>query len=517
MLESSDGGSTWGHSVLLTTNATYSCRPVIAGELADGTILVVLSADTSTNTNNGFAKQYVATLVGGPSGTWTNLSLTPSNPIAVPWTYGTNEGLCFGSLLVDSSGNPYIGCYGTTSGTTNWACWLLTCPVGSVYTNGSLWTTQGTIVAASSGSRWGEAALCNVGGSNLVAVIRNDTVTPYDLYHSTSANWGATWTAPAEVGLPNAIASAFGGPSLFTLSSGNVVLGTRIGYGTTYDTTGIALSTDNGATFIDRPVYVTESDARTGIDGGYPSFSQIANGNIVCLYYRAPAGQTTSTDIWCLIFTPDFISNWANLYDGCESLTSWIQANAALSSTHVHNGSDSILVDNTVGGIYAQRTIWSPNLPQQSGNIQYSYWTYCTLNTSSLFSSRVNDNATWVTTGNRCNAASYQGDVEFYNGSAYVNTGVATALNVWQRWTVSADIGPSAVTGFIALNNVVATSALAAYGPGTAPQSVQFCGGSTGGSAPVTYYLDDLQVTQYTASTRPFPRSWVLRSGLHRL
>src|SRR5262249_54222969 len=94
--------------------------------------------------------------------------------------------------------------------------------------------------------------------------------------------------------------------------------------------------------------------------------------------------------------------------------------------------------------------------------------------------------------------------VEWYNGTAYQDTGVATALNAWYKLNENFSFKNNA--GSISVNNVVAASNQTRYdASATYPKIVQFTAHSptTGGSAN-TMWTDDVQAIQYMASIPTF-------------
>ncbi len=397
----------------------------------------------------------------------------------------------------------YLSVYGTTS-TNNYSSWLLTCPNGSDPTNGSNWSTWGTI-AHDGTNYWTEASVQNVGGNNLVAILRNDNGT--DLYRNTSANWGATWGTPTAIGLPGVATAGYAvSPWLSPLASGNWLLSWGVRYGTTLST-GYAISTDNAATFLDRIPWLPNSDGNQypTYDGGYPTSTQLANGNIVSLYNRFPSGQTTKTDIWQVTFTEDYLCNWINAYDGCESFGSaWsvAGANATINNTHVHNGSNAIEINNNAGiNDYAVRQCWIANPAQQFPKVAYSYWSYTTANEVN-WASRISSSTTF-NTGYRTVESVFgetSNHLEWYNGSAWQDTSVVIPQNVWNKRTAAADILASSVVGTLLSNNTIATASWGQQATGSPPLSVQYVGSSSLSTHNTIYWIDDFYVHQYTSS-----------------
>src|SRR5262249_51247035 len=143
-----------------------------------------------------------------------------------------------------------------------------------------------------------------------------------------------------------------------------------------------ALSTDGGATFFDRyfaepAPYSNPVGDRT--DYGYPSAAQLPNGKIVSLTYRGVVSGS-QTNIAVSVFTEDWACNTGNLYNNCESSAGWTfgagGSIVSVSSTHAHNGTNAIKIDNSAGaGSYAQVIPWT-SIVKMPGKVAVSGWIY---------------------------------------------------------------------------------------------------------------------------------------------
>jgi hypothetical protein len=511
MMMSTDGGVTWGSkTIILAHDATRMCEPRAACELADGTILLIYSADTPANASASKSKQAVAKLVGGPvSGTWSNLALAPASLLSVPWTYGTDTGNPYHTIFTDPSGNLYAPAYGKIAADTGRHSWLLTCAAASDPAVGTNWTLKGTI-AFDNVLGCSETAIAVLGGGNLVAVMRNDIpgASP-GLRTCSSTNWGATWTSPVLLGEPGTSGNLSVSPEITRLASGNYLLCWGMRYGTDWSI-GAMVSTDNCASWLDRApaAFVMNAGQTTG-DGGYPNTVQLADGTIVCLYFRVVGGVVATCNIVRTICTEDWVCNSPNLYDGCESLAAFTAgANATISTTHVHNGTNAIKIDNSSGtggtGDYLLRNWWSANPALQGQRIAFSYWSYETANDSTRAiaikdSTGVFNNAV----GNRIGAyvlGTASDHLSWYDGAAQHDTGVVVPPNQWNKLALRAYVQPASVTGELRLNGASVTTGLGQYGSGGNPQMVFIVGGSVGSTHNTIYWLDDVYTHQYTAN-----------------
>lgn len=148
-----------------------------------------------------------------------------------------------------------------------------------------------SVIFQTAGRKYNEADLVNTGGTNWLAIVREDGGAGNPLYSATSADDGATWSAPT---LLNTTSINGRQPNLTKLSDGSIILaaGDRFGvsgylgpaeqaYG--FDTTGVTIwrTTDGGANWSFRtrisPIYST--------DGGQPHVVETTAGRIFCIFY----------------------------------------------------------------------------------------------------------------------------------------------------------------------------------------------------------------------------------------
>lgn len=515
MLSSTDGGVTFPvKTTLVAHDATHCSEPRSVVELADGTLLIAYNTDTNTNENGGHSKLYIGKSTDGGA-TWTNLALfpTPVNPVTVPWTYGVDGGASYGRFVEKSPGGDlYLPAYAAITGDTGWHQWLLKCPAGSDPVNGSNWVVQGTI-AFNNVDQFAEGSVIQTtDSSHYLAVMRVDTVG--DLMACTSADSGVTWTTPTRINLPATTPiSGYGcafSPDLIRLASGNLLCAFGMRYGTAWGI-GAVISTDGGATWIDRPPMDIGTGANVSLwDTGYPTAVQNASGTI-CMIFYYPVGAVTTDNIGRIIVTEDYVCNCNNLYDGCESfgaLWASVGANATLDAAHVNHGAKAVKIDNSAatGGIndFAVNQAWSANPAQATPRVALSHWRYETTNDSNcaLQFLDATDSITGPTHVRvQCIVLGTNSlHLEWYNGTTYQDTGVPLLLNRWNKLTVSANVGSSSVTGALAVNNAVATTGLGMYTAGAAPKYVRFLGASVGSTHNVIDWLDDVYTHQYTAN-----------------
>jgi hypothetical protein len=160
------------------------------------------------------------------------------------------------------------------------------------------------LIASNSARTYNETAVLPVGGTNFIAITREDTQPGRDLYYTTSADAGVTWS-PTPGTLLTPITGDVKGtqPSLTLLDNGDVLLvagkrtgssGIEIGGSLTdnEDITGIMYwtSSDDGATW-SAGVSLAPS---WSTDCGGPSVRKLSNGNVACVFYTA-LGATNGT------------------------------------------------------------------------------------------------------------------------------------------------------------------------------------------------------------------------------
>jgi hypothetical protein len=520
MKVSTDNGVTFGSPVtLLAPAASNTASFITAVEYHDGTIYLLYGYALTTDYAAGHSTNYFAKSINGGT-TWTNLSTTPSgNRVATSWALGTDLGAYYGKITETPNGDLYVAGYGKLAANTGWSSWLMKCPNGSDPTNGSNWTQVG-VIAFDNVKQFSESATLNMGGSNWLAITRNSLGTgPGDLYRSTSTDGGATWSSATAMGLPgvgvespnhnNAVS-----PSLLPLASSNILLSWGVRYGSFYGI-GCMVSTDGGVTFDDRPPVMPFTTAAAGMatpSFGYPHAVQLASGSIVLVSFRQiTAGVLSTTNVTRQIFTEDWVVNSGNKYTGCESFdATWAShgANASISSTQAHNGTNAVKVDNTAatGGSanYAIFQGWSTNTAQQTTKVAISLWRYMATNTVSdgirFLDSSMGFNvgvprAQIAVFGNASN------HLKWYNGTAYQDTGVVVPNGQWGKLTIRMSMGPSSTAGEIRYNNVQATNSMGQAASGLPPYSVEFMGASVASTQNVIDYVDDVYTHQYTPNT----------------
>lgn len=504
---SSNGGVTFGSFTTIGTPASsYGFAIFSALELADGSIVICYSYALGTAYASAFEQFYVAKLIGGPGGTWTNFSTSPSNPVSVPWTYGTDAaGFDNGLVEVSPGGDLLTTCHAKITATGYWHEWALKCPSGSDPTNGGNWTTQGTI-AYDTTNQWCEAALLKVGGT-YISVLRNNN--QGDLWVTTSSNEGATWATPTAIfGFPGiATPATLVSPHLLQLASGNILLsmGFRIppsGSGYQWGV-GCALSTNGGATFIDRPIVLPLSYSSTGAaspgDFGYPSVVQLANGNILWSGYHEVGGVDTTANIALSIATEDWVANSSNTIETCQSLSAWtnVGAGTSVSSAHVFQGSEAILFDNsTTYPASALRQLWNTQPGIQPQAVAYSYWTYIT----QITTSGINLLAVDTNSASKIQAAIFPTPyhLEWYNGSAWTDMGVAVPLNQWVKHTISASTPTGSVSGTWLQDDATEATGIGQGSTGYLPEYFRCQAGSGGATRLTTNWIGSLYSHQYT-------------------
>jgi len=505
---SSNGGVTFGsYATIATPASTYAFGFFSALELADGSIVICYSYALGSLFTSAFENFYFAKLIGGPAGTWTNLSTSPTNPVSVPWTSGTDKaGFDNGLVEVTAGGDLLATCHAVITATGYWHAYVLKCPSGSDPTNGSNWNTQGTI-ATDTTNHWCEAALLKV-GTTYISALRNDN--QGDIWLTTSTNECANWATPTAVfGFPGIAATTLVSPHLLQLASGNILLsmGFRIpltGSGYQWGS-GCALSTDGGATFIDRPIVLPLSYSSTGAAGandyGYPSAVQLPNGNILWSGFHEVGGADTTTNIAISIGTEDWVVNSANTVDTCQSLTNWTSVGAytTVDSTHVLQGSHALKFDNTSGyPASANRQLWNTQPGTQPQSLAFSYWTYITQITTAGVNIHVLDtngaNKLWLAVF----PSPYH--FEWYNGSAYTDTGVAVPLNQWAKHTISARAPVGSVDGAWLQDDASQYTSLGQGSSGYLAETLNLSAGSGTHVYNTTCWIGGLYSHQYTAA-----------------
>jgi len=507
---STDGGATFTSGVLIANDGVHASMPRGAVELADGTILLCYTYDIQSAWVAGKASFFVGKSNDGGV-TWSNVSASPTNRVAVPYTYGADLGTEHGALIEKTPGGDiYMPVYGHITADTGWHSWLLKCPSGSSPTNGSNWVVQGTI-AFDNVNQFNETAVVQTSdSSHYLAVMRNETTG--DLHMCTSADSGVTWTAAPRMNLPGIVIGPTGtavSPALLKLQSGNYSLSWGVRYGDFFGCV-TALSTDGGVNWLDRaPAILQATPKASQVSGnyGYSSPVQRPDGVIVANLFHQVAGP--STNIGIVTYTEDWICNSPNVYEACESLAGFssVGANATLDAAHVHNGTRAVKIDNSAatGGIndYILRNAWSTNTALQVGKVALSYWSYETANDSSRgLNVKDSTGVATGTTGGRFSSyvlGTTSDHITWFDGTHH-DTGVPVPANQWAKLGFRLNIQAASVAGEIRLGGVSVTTSVGQFASGGAPQQVQFQGGSTAATHSVIFWLDDLYTHQYTAN-----------------
>jgi hypothetical protein len=521
LMSSTDGGVTWGSkTALASSNATNTIEPRSAIEKADGTILLVYSCDTPTVSNVGKAKMYVAKSTDGGS-TWSNLSSTsPANQLSVWWTYGTDLGAVYGRMIEKTAGGDlYVPAYALVG--TAYSARLLKCPSGSDPTVGSNWVTQCTIATGSTSTvGYSETSVVQTTDStHYLAISRNDATSGAsnngDLYLTTFTDSGTILSGPTRLGLPGTVGatSNAASPEVITLASGNLLLCWGVRYGDNWGAAA-AISTDGGATWLDRsPALFNSNVAQTTGDGGYPSAVQVADGTICIAYYREVGGVVATCNLARVVCTEDYVANCNNVYRDCESSTGWtLGANATVQSTTKHSGTNAFKLDNSAGiNPYAYSSVWPTNSALTPTKFAISAWRDDTgVATAANTMTVIDSTATAQGVAATCRRVhtgvwSTPFHVEWFNGTAWTDTGTAVPLSRWDKHTLKASVAIGAVTatGQYLLNNASVTTAVGGYTGGSTsyPQSIHFLAASTGSTHANTFHVDDVYTHQYTPTT----------------
>jgi hypothetical protein len=509
VIRSTDGGTTWTPTQLVTHSGANGFMVYGLLEYVDGSIYMIYSYGTNTQNQSAYQPLYCAKSMDSGL-TWANLSTTPSNKLATPWTQGTQGGIPYGRMFLDAANNIYIPCH-WNQGQTFGRCGILTCPARSDPTNGSNWSLYST-VNNDQIHELNETAVCIVTSSNWIAISRNDTPSgDGDLYLTRSSNGGLSWGTPARMNIygttstsgVNAVA-----PDLLKLASGNILLGFGIRYGSTWGI-GYLLSKDGGNTFDETPQVQPAMYGMTYThdDYGYSSTVQLANGKILSIAAhgtQASGGGFDYANVYSVLFDEDYVVNGTNQYDGCESFGSlWAHgAQGTIDSTHIHGGTSAIKIDNSVGtGDWALWTGWPSGNNNRGNKVAFSFWMYTTQASTTTNVWQINDGTGTAPNGNAqviVGQAVSPYHIQWYNGTAYQDTGVVMPLNSWQKNTVRANVRASAVSGQLHLNNVSVTTALGKAANGTGPAKIEWGGASFGSTHNNTFWIDDVYTHQFT-------------------
>jgi hypothetical protein len=529
----------WSNSSLCTPASGSGFSPIMGGELADGTILVLYEYGTNAQLDAGKGQFFIGKSSDGGQ-TWTNLpsnagTTPPANPLTLPAgvVYGTNAGLYWGRFVELSPGGDILApWYGLLGSDTTASVRIMKLPrsttPGLDPSLGSNWVDTGVTAMrdASQVQEFSDPTLCLTAPNHLICLARNDNPSSAtgggDLWVSRSTDGGATWSPVAALGMPALQAgSGITGnvtPNVTPLQSGNFLLSWGQRNNTATGVGGLgsycALSTDGCASFFDRSFAGSCEVSQGGAyrtDFGWPSTAQLPGGNIVSLCYRGLTADAT-TNIVCSVFTEDWVANVSNVLDTCQSVSSpWthVGANTTLDSTHTFAGGSTAIMasNNNSSPVLGTRPILT-NTAKTVGNFAIAAWHYPTLINSASYIGHVVDDiagaaarfgvyATGANTG--VNTPHTAGDLQYWNGTTYVDLSEAVNLNQWNRVDLTRlTTTASTATGQI-LVDTNAAATVGQYATGAAPGQFQLSA-ATGASVNTTTWLGLLYSHQYTAA-----------------
>lgn len=265
-IRSDDNGETWQKSIFFDGASFYT---TLFEDLIPNGSSIVLKVFTITNNSGVFSVTTVPTVVelGVTYSLWSRP--VPGGAGLYRTGYGAN-GSDVQTALFESSDN------------------------------GITWSFV-SLMFSGAGKLYSEADIINTSGSNWLSICREDSSsTSNHLYKSTSADGGATWTAPVLLN-PSDINGRQ--PNLVSTTDGSIILSTsdrrsgvsgnspdgNINYAS-FDTTGITVyrSTDSGSTWGFRtriaPFYSS--------DGGQPYTVEISPNRVLTVYYRRSSVDT---------------------------------------------------------------------------------------------------------------------------------------------------------------------------------------------------------------------------------
>jgi len=495
MDRSTNNGSSWTKTLMLSGSGGNVPSVRAFGELLDGTLLLCWTWGTPTNTNATKVPLYLAKSTDAGA-TWSNLGSSPTNQLTVPWTVGTDAGTGFGRIeQLTSGGNIFLSVYGWPSAASNGTCYILKCPNASDPTNGSNWSTHGTPFPGPTDSRnYSEFSFCRTtDDNNWIAICRSET-SPYDLYRAASTDGGATWGSRAAVNVIGRNPTSDGhpgAPCLLRLSNGAILLAYQARQGSKYGST-IRVSTDNGAVFNNTPGNQLMLHAPGGNDPrdyGMPSIDVLSDGRIAWVDYYAVTTPSTSNLEYSIVDL-DYIMNGANVYSTCNSFDSVWTAHGAtetsIDTTNKLTGTGSILIDNSTGtptDNYALAKLW-PDGDSGAPNLAFTYWGYIQQQESPQNAIQSTVESTQGTSEKRITSAIRDdgtGGVTFqnYNGSSYVDSNVVVNTTEWTKVTHAIATTSSTVSGKAFKNNVDVGLSISQWQTGSNPYQVRFLVGST--------------------------------------
>lgn len=504
----------WSNTALCTPASGYGFSPIMATELASGTILVLYEYDTNARLDAAKGQFYIGKSTDGGQ-TWTNLPANagtspPANPLTLPTgaVYGTTVGLYWASFVELTAGGDLLATwYGYISPQTTTSVHLMKCPSGLDPSVGSHWQDTGVTIAYDGTNLFSNSTICLTSSGNLICAMRNDYSGSGggDLWVSRSTNSGATWSTPAALGLPAVQSPTVGAgavtPNFLKLQSGNLLLswGNRNKINSPLLGSYCLLSTDGGQSWFDRSVAGSCEVSQGGAfisDFGWPSVAQLPGGNIVSLCYRGIQANA-QTNIVCSVFDENWVVNSPNVLENCQSLSNWLSigANTALDATHTFGQATAIKCsNNNTSAVMARRQVLAIKAKAVQ-NFAIAIWHYPSqIGSSSYLGHIIADFAVAAVrmglyaTGS-ATAPNTTGELQWWNGSAYQDTSKAVLLNQWNRVDIARlNTTLSTVSGSLLANAGAAYNSLGQYQSGGNPAQLEFTA-ATGSSVNTTTWL----------------------------
>lgn len=281
-VSSPDGGKSWSHASVISGVGPDDRNPAF-GIASDGTLLAsFIRADryvdgkwTPSKERGGYTAMWVARSTDNGE-TWGEAELLKGQGNE-DWSYSGREGpqdhhryaSAFNKMLTLPDGTILMGYAITTTERPRQsnASFLI-----RSMDNGHTWSN-----CISLGEGFGEPALCYLGGTNLMVMLRGTEQNHTGLWQIDSSDGGQTWTDPVRI-----TGESEHPGDVIRLQDGRLLLT----YGRRVPPYGIhgMLSSDDGKSWdVNNKLFlVGDSGDR---DCGYPSSIQLDNGNIVTVYY----------------------------------------------------------------------------------------------------------------------------------------------------------------------------------------------------------------------------------------
>lgn len=257
MVRSDDGGITWSSVIFVQDSAptTFNTN-LLQGLLLPGESVVL--------------KTYTIKNVSGVLTVYITSTVTYNGDVFALWSPARKSG---STLYRSGYGNSKAALFESAD-------------------SGQTWNFK-SMVFSEVGKQYSEFDIVNIGGSNWMAVCREDSGASNPLYMSKSSDNMATWSVPSLIPTTSINGRQ---PNLMGLSDGSVVLAVGDRTGVTgaagageilfgADTTGIVLvkTSDYGVTW----GYRTNIGAVYSTDGGQPRMINLGSDRIFCTYYSA--------------------------------------------------------------------------------------------------------------------------------------------------------------------------------------------------------------------------------------